>query len=195
MFGILAYSEPVTPFKVLGIVGVLIALTLLTFSEGADQEADKPQEKKKFNVKWLLYCMGMIVTNTLLSVLAKVRQERVGGVNPFAYMALCYTFTFVLSAITYAFLQIKNRTFQRDFFNAKESAVSIGLQSFGNSAANLLVMFLISRVDVSIVYPVETGVALVLSACCGFVFFKEKKTAQKLFGIVLGIVAIVILSI
>ena len=190
LFGMIFYDEPCTILRIVGLIGILVALVFLTMSEENSNKKDV-----KFNYTWLLFCLGIVACNTTISILSKIRQSNVGGENPFAYMALCYTFTFIVCLVVYSISQIKNNTIKNDLENVKLCSGSLLLQGFGNAGANLLVMFLISNIDVSLVYPIEIGVGLILSVLWGFIVLKEKKTFQKILGTILGMASIIILSI
>lgn len=188
LFGVLFYDEPFGWMQIVGVLGVLFALTMLALPE-------QKEEGKSFNWLWLVFCLVILFSNSSLSVASKFRQKTVGGANPFAYMAFCFTMTFVVSAITYAITQFKNNTLKEDLLSAKENALPLTVQTVGNTGSNLLVTFLSSRVDGSLLYPVNMGLGLIITVLCGFIVFKEKPTWKNVTGIAVGVVAIILLNI
>ncbi len=188
LFGVIAYDEPFGWMKIVGVLGVLFALTMLALPE-------KKEEGKSFNWAWLVFCFVVLFANSSLSVASKFRQETAGGSNPFAYMALCFTFTFLAGSVAYAVSQFKKNTLKEDFRSAKENALPIALQTVGNTGSNLLVTFLSSRVDGSLLYPVNMGLGLIITVLCGFIVFKEKATWKNVTGILVGVAAIILLNI
>lgn len=188
LFGVLKYNEPFGALKIIGVLGVLFALTMLSLPE-------KKEEGKSFNWGWLLCCFVILFSNSSLSVASKFRQETAGGSNPFAYMALCFSFTFIAGTITYAITQIKKITVKEDLLSLKENIVPISIQTVGNTGSNLLVTFLASRVEGALLYPVNSGLGLILTVLCGFIIFKEKATWKNVLGIAVGAAAIILLNI
>ena len=188
LFGVIRYDEAFGWMQIVGVLGVLFALTMLALPE-------KKEEGKSFNLAWLFFCFVILFSNSSLSVASKFRQETVGGANPFAYMALCFSMTFVVAAATYAVTQIRNYTLKEDFLSAKENALPLTVQTVGNTGSNLLVTFLSSRVDGSLLYPVNMGLGLIITVLCGFIVFKEKATWKNVTGIVVGVAAIILLNI
>ena len=191
LFSTLYFKEPLTPISIIGVLGVLTALVLLSLPD----EKPSNDEKRGFNFVWLLLCIGMLACNSLISICSKLRQTSAGGENAFAFMAVCFTFTFVLSIITYAVWQIKNRSAKDDFLSLKNSLCPLCVQAVGNTGSNLLVTFLTSRVNASILYPVNMGGGLVITVLCGFIFFKDKPNLKNIVGILLGITAMILLNL
>lgn len=191
LFSVLAYKEPFGITRILGVAGVVTALTLLTLPNSEV----KKEKKRPFHFTWLVLCIVVLLSNSGISICGKIRQVQVGGTNPFAYMALCYTVTFILGLSAYALIQFKEKTIKSDVNNIKECIPSLAMQAFGNAGANLLVTFLSSRIDASILYPVSMGGSLVLTCLFGFLLFNEKKTRRNVLGIIIGICSIIILSI
>ena len=188
LFGVLFYNEPFGWMKIVGVLGVLFALTMLALP-------DEKEEGKSFNWSWLLFCFIILFSNSSLSVASKFRQETAGGSNPFAYMALCFTFTFVVGGVAYAVSQLRNNTIKADLLSVQENALPLAIQTVGNTGSNLLVTFLASRVDGSLLYPVNMGLGLIITVLCGFIVFKEKKTWKNVTGIIVGVAAIILLNI
>ncbi|MBE7067715.1 MAG: hypothetical protein E7381_00280 [Clostridiales bacterium] len=194
LFSALYFGDTMNVFKIIGVIGVLVSLTLLTLPEKS-KDKQESVTKQPFNIVWLLLCLYILFINSAISIAGKFRQTQVGGANPFAYMALCYTMTFVLGIVAYAIMQCKKNTLKTDFENVKQCIPSLAMQTIGNAGSNLLVTFLSTQVNGAILYPVNSGVGLILTVLCSFIFFHEKKTWLKILGIVLGVVAIVLLNL
>ena len=193
LFSALYFGDEMNAFKIIGVIGVLASLTLLTLPEKSEEE--KTATKQPFHIVWLLLCLYMLFGNSAISIAGKFRQTQVGGANPFAYMALCYTTTFVLGIAVYAIMQCKKNTLKTDFYNVKQCIPSLAMQTVGNAGSNLLVTFLSTKMNGAILYPVNSGVGLILTVLCSFIFFHEKKTWMKIVGIVFGVVSIVLLNL
>lgn len=185
----LFFDEKLSPLIIVGIIGTLISLTLLTIPEKT------PSKTVSFNFLWLFLCLCVLLGNSSLSLTVKFRQINGGGANAFAFIALCYSFTFVFSILVYAISQLKTRSLPTDFNVLRQNKLSLLLQIVGNSGSNLLVTFLSSRINASILYPVNMGIGLVLTVLCGFIFFKEKPTVKNIAGIVLGVVSLILLNL
>ena len=195
LFSVLYFQERFDWLSAMGIIGTLVSLTLFALPEKKERDDKKENRKKSVNFIWIFACVITLLANSGISISTKIRQMKVEGEGPFAYMAFCYTLMFVISITIYSLMQIRLKSLRTDISNIKASVSSLLLQSFGNSGCNLLVTILSSRIPGSILYPVNTGGGLILTAICGFVFFKEKKTRKNMAGIILGIFSIVLLTI
>ena len=61
-------------------------------------------------------------------------------------------------------------------------------------AINLL-MYILPLIDTAVLYTVQNGGVLILSALYSVFLFKEKISLQKIFGIIVAVISITILSI
>ncbi|MBP3436420.1 MAG: hypothetical protein J6K61_00735 [Clostridia bacterium] len=190
LFSTFYFKEALGALSIVGVLGTLVSLALLSLPD--EKTAGKRQG---FNLVWLLLCLGMLLSNSLLSISSKLRQSIANGENAFAFMALCYSFTFVLSLLVYACLQTKKHTFSDDFVKIKQNVLPIAIQATGNTGSNLLVTYLASRVNATVLYPVNMGGGLVITVLCGFIFFKDKPNLKNIVGIIFGIVSLILLNL
>ena len=189
LFGIIYFKEDFNLILGLGVISMLIALTLMSMPETNDQN------KKGFNVVWLLFCIVVLFANSAISIVTKFRQVNVDGKNPFAFMFICYLFSFVLSMIVYGITQIRQRTFVSDLKNVKRNILGISLQSVGATVANIIVTFLSVKMIGAVLYPVHLGAGFVITVISGVALFKEKLHWKNICGVILGVLSIILLSI
>ena len=188
VFSVLFFKEELNALKIIGITGVLTALTFLSLPE--DRSGGS-----KANVVWLALCILILLNNSGISIVGKIRQKNVGGQDPFGYMALCYTLAFALSAVTYFVANVKRKSLKKDAVLLRSCVPSLIFQIVGSAGSNLLVTYLSAIVDASILYPISMGGGLVLTILAGFIVFKEKKTILRISGVTIGIVSMILLSI
>lgn len=191
----LLFKEELRLLSALSILGTLISLLLLSMPEKAEPKVEKERSASSVHLLWLLLCIALLLGNSAISISIKFRQIHANGSNAFAFMALCYTFSFIASLVAYAVSQCKRPTLKNDFESVRNNASAIVLQMVGNVGSNLLVTFLSSRVVASVLYPVNMGGGLVLAVVCGFIFFREKLTVRSGIGIILGILSLILLNI
>ena len=189
LFSCVYFKERLTLVGGIGVVGALLSLILLNLPEKSDGG------KKGINLPWILVCVGMLLCNSLLSIISKLRQTGAAGKDPFAFMALCYSFTFIAAIISYSLTQIKQSSIKKDLSEVRQSLFPLAIQSTGNAGANLLVTYLASRVNASVLYPFQIGGGLILTVICGFIFFRDRATIKNILGIIIGVMAMVLLNL
>ena len=64
-----------------------------------------------------------------------------------------------------------------------------------SAAAINLQVYILPKVNLTVLYTTENGGIMLLSALYSFILFKEKFSRKKIFGIVFAVVSIVALSI
>ena len=64
-----------------------------------------------------------------------------------------------------------------------------------NAAVNLIIMILVSRMSVSMIFPVVSGGSVALTYLASRLFFGESLSARQNVGFLAGVVAVVLFNI
>lgn len=168
------------------IIGLLLAFgSIYLFNPNVNK-----LENKGSYLALLAVFIGYGLTNTAFSYLNASVSSIVGGTIPFMLMAL------VGSII--ASMVVLNVQFSRDqlVFNKQSilAAIPLGLPNFF-SFYFLLKALDFYKSDLSVVLPVYNIGVIACSALVAWLFFKERLNKKQLFGLVLGVIAIVFLLV
>ena len=192
LYGIIK-GEPVTFPLIVGILLFALALFLTNYKK-QDAGTDK-----KANFKWLIFMILAFVANGFCSIVQKAeglalreiygdRGESFSG--PFMIVALAIgSFSlFILSLIT------ESREDRREMIRK-----TLWLDVFSGGMNGMVNQFVIllnaDGFPASVMFPVISGLGIVLAFFLSLLYYKEKFTKMQVWGFAVGLVSIVILNI
>ncbi len=161
---------------------------------------NKPEKGEKATVPFILSCTVLGVMNGVYGVLMNSQQAMTDNTENAGMIVLTFATSAVLS---FGMLLLPGKgekfsageSFKKAFrFNGKCIAWGIASALSASVAVNIL-MWILSVVNVAVVYTYTNGGVLLVSVLISLLFLGEKLTWLKGIGIVLSTVAIVLLSV
>ena len=184
-YGLLFWNQEITPLIIIGIVMTAISLYLCLYS-GKDTKTNV-----KITKKWLILVALVFLGNATCTILQKSEQIAFNGKHGNMFMF----FGTVISLITTTILFSRGDKTQFKQI-VKSSGVFPVLAGIFNAGLNLCIILLAtSSLSPSIIYPVIAVGGLMLTTLASAFIFKERLKWWQWLGIVLGAVAVAILSI
>ena len=180
LYGIVFLKESITLGFITGLVLLIISLFLV----------NKSNEKMKFSFKWIICVFLSFAGNGMCTVIQKMQQKAFYGdyKNEFMIVALA-----IVTAVMLILSLINERKKLKVYAKAGwHLALISGLL---NGTVNLFVMVLSGRMAASIMFPLISAGGLVVTYIISSVFYKERFTKVQFTGFVLGLFAVVFLSI
>ena len=178
--GIIFYNEPLTLTLALGFTALAISLVLIN--------AQKSEEK--LSLKWLIYVAFAFFGNGMFSVILSLCQRRLGGGIDNQIMAISM---FISAVVIIGISLVKERReIKTAFRHGWHRATATGAL---NGGANLCSLLLMRIMNISLMSPISSGGAVVLSSLVGVFVYKEKLSARQYAGIVFGTLAVVLMSL
>lgn len=180
---ILLFREPVTVFRLAGIVLTVIALSVNAETKGAGKQSKK----------WLAFCLIAFCANGSLAVCQQYFGRTPWGGQSRAFVACSYLVAALFSAAAYAVLRWKGekRTFPlrpKVFGFALAAGVCLGVFQALNTYA-------IQTVDSTILFPVYNGGSLILSCVNSVLLLKETLKRRQIVSCIVGISAIIMMNL
>lgn len=199
VLGFLVWDEPISIFKIVGIV--LFAAALLLMGEKAEQG------KKLLSTKWIVLMIISFFCEGLAPVAIKLHSAALGE-NAASecndvFMVMAYGMAFVGIFVAALLREGRIRIPRPDgkgtkSFMLDSLKIAIPLASLGgicNGVYNLMnTVVANNNLNVSVFYPVISAGQLIFTCIVAVVFFKERLTVKQLCAIFCGIVAIVLLN-
>lgn len=159
----------------------------------------KISDDKPVTARWFITALLAMLANGTLTVLVKAYQVKTSGQYTSLFILFGYLFASLCSFILFLVLFKKTRKADPDnqgkrFFTLPMAAIILitALASFGG---NYIVAYLAPIMDGVIVYPAVQGGAPALTVVFSRILFKEKINRRKALAAMLGIVAVVMLTI
>ena len=183
VYGAVFLNEGFTLIKFIGISIMLVACVLMNLEE---------MKMKNTPIIYYVLCGLLFMFNGLYGTFVKIqtvyhddeKQEMV--MLTFGLMGLVALVQLVMK---------EKKESLKAFRLDKKSALPLIICLFSAAAAVNLMVLILPLVDTAVFYTVENGGVLLLAAVYSVLFFREKLSAPKTIGIILGIASITILSI
>lgn len=175
-------TEP-TFLVIIGLVLVVISIWLCLY--------EKKGGGKKINLKWLLFMSLAFLGNATGTITQKTQQLKFNGQygSFFMFGAMIFAFIYCL----FAYLRSDKRDSVKILKSSSQFPIAAGIF---NGTSNLFIIILAtSPLSPSLVYSVIGVGGLMVTTLFSVLVFKEKMNLQKWLGLIIGTVAIGILSI
>ena len=186
--GAIFWQETLNVFKIIGIV-----LMLGCFVLAVDTENDGD---KKANWAWFILCIITLLTCAGIGLLQKVHQTSEYKNELMGFLIVAFVTSSIISLGGYFVFRKKENAIAKEkitkkwVLNFTFALVVCGVGVAGNNAINL---YLSGVIDTAIFFPIANGVPLLCSLLVSFILFKERLKKKQLWGLLVGIVAIVCL--
>ncbi|MBO5409163.1 MAG: EamA family transporter [Clostridia bacterium] len=142
--------------------------------------------KDKVEKKQLLLCIIVFFLNGIVSTVGKIHQMHPVSqwVTPSYFTFLTSSLRIVVSLITLAFChKIDPKEKQGKVqISLKPVLLLILISSIVDSACYMLQLVGASNLPATVMYPLQNGGTVVLTALAGYLFFREKQTVKQLIG-------------
>jgi drug/metabolite transporter (DMT)-like permease len=184
IWGFFFWGSKVSLLVVIGLVLVAVALFFCIYTKG--------DSENRVSLKWILWVLVCFVGNSAASIVARTQQIDFGGRFKGQFIALATVITLVISIFMYA---------KSEKRHSAEMLKKSGYLPVASGVLNALYSVLIlvlstSRVvPVNLLYPTAGVGSIALVSLFAQFVLKEKMTNLQWTGLVIGAVAIALLSI
>ena len=187
IFGIIFLKEPITYFKIIGIVLLIAALILPTI---------KKEDQKSKNAK-LFTILGIIVflLNGMVGIFNKMHQISINAIPTLEFSFFQNVISVVLISLIFIVYLIINKNTSLLVSNTKKVLPfwwTIVLFSIISQTGGILLLLAAKTIDASVMYPVSTGGVIVITALFGLIVYKEKVNLFIGLSILLSIISTIL---
>ena len=143
-----------------------------------------------------MFCIITLLTCAGIGLLQKVHQTSEYKNELMGFLIVAFVTSSIISLGGYFVFKRQENTIAKEkatkkwVLNFILALVICGVGVAGNNAINL---YLSGVIDAAIFFPIANGVPLLCSLLVSFVLFKERLKKKQLWGLLVGIVAIVCL--
>jgi len=183
LFGVVWFHQSINVFQVIGVV-----LMLIMFYFNAN-----PKKNESVSAKWLFFAIIVFFLNGGFGVMQTVFQAYVPDGEP--QMNEFLIVAFAIYAVASFLSVLKNEKSVSKVFSIKPATVAIAsVVGVGTAINHSVNLYLSGVMDSIIFFPIANGGCLIFCTLVSAVIFKERYNAKQYAGLVLGIVAILLLS-
>lgn len=165
---------------------IAIGLTIVSFII-----CNYKDKKEKGERMWLSFTLLSMLCLSLASITQKVFSGSQYSDENQAFVSCLYIASAIIGIIIYVFIRRKEkRTFNLGFDMIKFGfGVGVTLAIY-----QIIFTYGLSNIDGTFLFPAQTGGVLIFSTLSGVLIFKDKFTKKQLLGIVIGLIALMLMS-
>lgn len=183
IWGFIFWGDTISAAVLIGLVLVVLSITLCIYT--------KEKDDKSISGKWIFYISLAFLGNAGCSITQRTQQVNFNG----EYGNMLMFFATGLSLIASLVLYLRSNKSDSKIIFKKTGYIPI-LAGIGNLIMNVFVMLLAtSSLSPSLIYPVIGVGALAVVTVFSLLVFKERMYPWQWLGVVLGAVAVALLSI
>lgn len=183
-WGFIFWNEKITLLVIIGLVLISIALWLCLYK-------GKEAKVKKFNLVWLISVLCLFASSCGCSIIQRTQQMKFDGNYAEFFMLIAILFALIMGLVNYI------RSDKSD--NAiviKRAGFLPLIAAISNGFVNLFVIFLANTdLPSSLIYPVMAICGLASMTLLSKFVFKEEMRWWQWLGVLIGAIAVVLLSI
>lgn len=180
LYGLIFLGDPISAEFLVGLALLAVSLFLV----------NKTDKKETVSLKWLLFATLSFIGNGMCTVVQKMQQLQSGGAYKSEFMIVA------LGIVCIVMLILSLTCERRDVIPCAKSgwylAVLCGLL---NGLVNLFTMILSARMPVALMFPLISVGGLLVTYLVSKFFYKEPLTKAQTGGFLLGLAAVILLSI
>ena len=199
IFNAIYWKEKVGFFEIAGIVLMIVAVIMVNYTPQSDTEE---KEKKKTSLLWKIYSGLFFFFSALTGIIFRMHQN-CDSKNTNEMMILASIVTIIILAVLFLFNRIiKKRKLEQGLIKPEEYKIPINKTIILLALGSGIVSCVYNRLNIynsgvlpsTIFFPLFNGGVVISSFLVGRIFFKEKTLWVQIVGIVLGVIAIILVS-
>ena len=181
LYGVLFLKEETSVIKIAAIAVLIFSMTLVL-----------DVKKEKLQIKWLAYALMSMILTGLVGVLQTVHQLSEHNAELIGFLRYAFLYSILFNLLLWKIAEREERA----TFVMKSNSVLLALASgIFIGAVNIINLYLAGVMPKVIFYPVVNGGLIIATLLAAVIFFKEKINMKQCIGIVIGVVAMGIISV
>ena len=187
--GFFFWNAKVNALVIVALVLVVLSVFLCMYNK---QKSEKATDKReKITLKWILYMIMAFVGNAGVGIVSRTQQMVYNGQHGNMLMFYGTMIAVIVSIVD--FIRVDKTELAK--ISKKQTAYPV-LAGITNFIVNLIGLYFVSTpLSTNIIYPVLGVGCLILVTISSKFMFKEKMTKLQWVGVIVGAVAIALLSI
>lgn len=188
VIAIALYNENLSWLKALGIGIGILSIIFLSYHKRDKSANSAPAIPKKY---WFLPLSVFLGSCIIDSTLFLMEAEKIAPSGDISFVIHLFFFAFIAGLMLLLIQLVKGN---RKRIERKDIIAGIGLGIPNFFSIYLLMEVIASGWDGSVVFPINNVGILSCSAIMGFIIFRERITQNKIVGLIMAIVAILLIS-
>ncbi len=183
--GLLFLGETLSGLQVVAVLMMLASLVLMNVRTISFKGASK---------SYYFWCIALFFANGLYGAINNLQTVVMDGTQRTEMLTILYLCS-ALAAIGMEVAQGKGKALAEGFRMGRKSAIFLLVTCLSATAAANLLLYILTLMESSVLYTIDSGAVLVLSILYSLVLFKEKPTWEQVVGMAVAVASIVLINI
>lgn len=183
--GLLFMGETLSGLQIVAVVMMLISLVLMNVRTISFKGASR---------SYYLWCIALFFANGLYGAINNLQTQVMDGNQRTEMLTILYLCS-ALAVIVSECARGRGRALAQGFRMGRRAGLFLLITCLSATAAANLLLFILARMDSSILYTIDSGAVLVLSILYSLILFKEKPTWEQIAGMGIAVASIVLINI
>lgn len=183
--GLLFMGETLSGLQIVAVVMMLVSLLLMNVRTISFKGASR---------SYYLWCIALFFANGLYGAINNLQTQVMDGAQRTEMLTILYLCS-ALAVIVSECARGQGKALVQGFRMGKKAGLFLLITCLSATAAANLLLFILARMDSSILYTIDSGAVLVLSILYSLVLFKEKPTWEQIVGMATAVASIVLINI
>lgn len=183
--GVCFLGESLKGLQIVAVVLMLVALVLMNVRTISFKGASKA---------YYLWCIALFMSNGLYGAIQNLQAQVMNGAERTEMLTILYACS-ALTVIIPEVVRGRGKALKEGFKMGKKAAIFLLICCLSATAAANLLLYILTLMDSSVLYTIDSGAVLVVSILYSLVLFKEKPTWEQVIGMAVAVASIVLINI
>ena len=183
--GVCFLGESLKGLQIVAVVLMLVALVLMNLRTISFKGASKA---------YYLWCIALFFANGLYGAIQNLQAQVMNGAERTEMLTILYACS-ALTVIIPELVRGKGKELKAGFKMGKKAALFLLITCLSATAAANLLLYILTLMESSVLYTIDSGAVLVVSILYSLILFKEKPNWEQVIGMVVAVASIVLINI
>lgn len=187
IFGVFFWHEPVSPIQLVGLT--LLLLTLLIGNRSA-----AGSDTQRLSMRWFIFAIAAMLGNGSLMTISKAQQMALTGQEIEEFLILAFGTSAMLSFLLFLYRHYRLKE-SVSHFRSRRLYLLVLVTGISTAVGNQIALYLTGRLPAIVQFPTLSGGIVIMATLYSVVVYRERLTRSNVTGLILGLVALVLLSL
>lgn len=183
--GVCFLEESLKGLQIVAVVLMLLALVLMNVRSISFKGASKA---------YYMWCLALFCANGLYGAIQNLQAQVMNGAERTEMLTILYACSALTAALPHL-TRGQGKALKEGFRMGGKAAIFLLITCVSATAAANLMLYILTLMDSSVLFTIDSGAVLVVSILYSLILFKEKPTWEQVIGMVVAVASIVLINI
>lgn len=183
--GVCFLGETLSGLQIAAVALMLVSLVLMNLPSGSFRNVSR---------SYFVWCILLFLANGMYGVLLNLQAMVMDGAQRTEMLTILYLCSAVAAA-SIELAQGRGKALKAGFHMGRKAALFLLITCLSATAASNLLLYILTLMESSILFTIDSGAVLMVSILYSLVLFHEKPSWQRVVGMAIAVGSIVLINI